>query len=290
VWSLITAAASACGQGAAGSSPAPNVEFQNARQVAISGYSGSAMEPYISCDGRHLFFNNRNDPAEQTDIFFAETAVDGAFRFLGPVPGVNAPPPALDGVPSLDVRGQLFFVSTRSYDTTLSTLYTGELRDGRVDAVRLVPGNVSLRQRGWLTMDAEISRDGNLLYFANARFTGATVPEEADLAVARRDGDSFTITDDSRSVFANLNSRALEYAPATSADGLELFFTRLEGSAPVILRSTRASASAAFGSPQPLAGISGFVEAPTLSCDGRSLYYHRLEGREFVVMRAERAR
>jgi hypothetical protein len=53
--------------------------------VSISGYDGSAMEPYISCDSRYLFFNSRNEPAEQTDILFAETSGEGAFRFRGPL-------------------------------------------------------------------------------------------------------------------------------------------------------------------------------------------------------------
>lgn len=277
-----------CGQSAAGSGPP--AEFRNARRVTISGYEGSAMEPYISCDGRYLFFNNRNEPAEQTDILFAEKSGEETFRYVGVLPGANQPPPALDAVPSLDARGELFFISTRSYEQTLSTLYRGDFRDGTVSAVGLVPGNVSLRQRGWLTMDAEVSRDGGLLYFANARFTGGPVPVEADLSVARRGPDGFFVAADSPAVLGPLNSRALEYAPATSADGLEILFTRLEGSAPVILQSTRTNASAPFSAPRPVAGITGFVEAPSLSCDGGVLYYHRLEGNQFHIARAERAR
>jgi hypothetical protein len=66
---LLAAAIGGCGPSAAGS--APPAEFRNARRVVISGYEGSAMEPYISCDGRYLFFNNRNEPAEQTDLQLA---------------------------------------------------------------------------------------------------------------------------------------------------------------------------------------------------------------------------
>jgi hypothetical protein len=113
---------------------------------------------------------------------------------------------------------------------------------------------------------------------------------EADLSVARRGPEGFFVAADSEAVLGPLNSRALEYAPATSADGLEIFFTRLEGSAPVILHSTRTNASAPFSAPRPVAGITGFVEAPSLSCDGGVLYYHRLEGTQFHIARAERAR
>jgi hypothetical protein len=172
----------ACGQAAPGSAAPPRAEFQSPRRVEILGYSGSAMEPFISCDGRYLFFNNRNDPGEQTDVLFAERAENDAFRFLGPVPGVNQPPPVLDAVPSMNAQGELFFISTRSYETTLSTVTT------------------------------------------------------------------------------------------------------------VILRARRTDVSLPFGPPEPVAALSGFVEAPSLSCDGSTLYYHQREGGEFFVFRVSRAR
>ena len=280
--------AGGCGESAGGAARAPVTAFRDVRRIDISGHTGSAMEPYISCDGRYLFFNNRNAPAEQTDLFFAESEGGDRFRFLGPVPGANAPPPFLDGVPSLDVRGELFFVSLRSYETSLATLYQGDFRDGRLESVRLVPGNVSRRQRGWLTMDAEISRDGGVLYFADARFSGAPIPDESDLAVAWRVGETFTVDDASRRLVAALNTTALEYAPATSADGLEIFFTRLRGTTATILRAARARDADPFGEAAPVAGVDGFVEAPSLTCDGRSLYFHRLDGSEFAIYRAER--
>jgi hypothetical protein len=285
----VLAAVVACGQdGANPAAPAP-VAFQHERRVEISGHADSAMEPYISCDGRYLFFNNRNEPGEQTDLYVAERAGEATFTLRGPLAGANQPPPVLDAVPSLDVRGTLFFISTRSYEQTLSTLYTGDFREGRVENVRLVPGNVSRRLRGWLTMDAEINRDGTLLYFADARFAGGAVPQEADLAVARGVDGTFSVAPDSARLLATLNTPALEYAPATSADGLEIFFTRLEGSSPAIFRAARASASEGFGVATPIAGVGGFVEAPSLSCDGRTLFYHRREGGAFSVFRAERA-
>lgn len=284
---LVLALAAACGETSDGAGRAPATRFRDVRRVEIAGYAGSAMEPFISCDGRYLFFNNRNEPGEQTDLFLAESEGTHRFRFLGPLAGANVPG-VLDAVPSLDARGELFFVSIRSYEATLATLYQGDFRDDRVESVRLVPGNISRRQRGWLTMDAEISRDGASLYFADARFSGGPVPDESDLVLARRTLDTFTVDDESRRRVAALNTRALEYAPATSADGLEIFFTRLEGSTPTILRAARSASTQPFGAPSPVGGIEGFVEAPTLACDGATLYYHRRDGTEFAIYRAER--
>ena len=45
--------------------------FGPARVVTIQGYSGDAMEPFITRDGRFLIFNIRNDPPERTDLFYA---------------------------------------------------------------------------------------------------------------------------------------------------------------------------------------------------------------------------
>jgi hypothetical protein len=284
---LLSAAGCASDSPGAAAAPRP-AEFRDPKRVEIQGYDGDAMEPYISCDGKYLFFNNRNEPAAQTDILFAEKVADDTFRFLGPVPGVNAPPPALDAVPSLDASGTLFFVSTRSYEASLSTLFAGTFGNGQVTSVHLVAGSFARRQPGWLTMDAEVSRDGSLLYYADAPFAGGALPEECDLGVARRVGEAFDVLAESRTLLASVNSGALEYAPSTSSDGLEIFFTRLTGSQPAILRSARSGAASPFGTPERVSALAGFVEAPCLSCDGRSLYYHRDEGGRFAIYRVTR--
>lgn len=170
--------------------------FGSPRTVTIQGFEGSAMEPFISCDGRTLLFNN--------------------------------------------------------------------------------------------SMDAEVDRGGDLLYFANARFSGSMVPVESDIGVARRSGDAFLVTAGSAELMREVNTVALEYAPSTSADGLELFFTRSDGIGATILRSARADTASPFGSPALVGGISGFVEAPSLSCDGRSLYYHARVGGKLAVLRVVR--
>ena len=89
-----------------------------------------------------------------------------------------------------------------------------------------------------------------------------------------------------------MNTPALEYAPAVSADLLELFFTRAtslsDGAELAIYRSQRRSRDQPFGVPERVAAITGFVEAPSLSADRRSLYYHRLEDNRFVIYRVAR--
>jgi hypothetical protein len=254
-------------------------EFGTPQRVTIRGYDGDAMEPFITRDGRHLLFNNRNDPGVDTRLHVARRIDDVMFDYRGEIKGSNTP--ALDAVPSLDRHGNLFFISTRSYTSTLSTIHRGRFDVGQVSDVELVEG-VSRRKRGIISFDAEISGDGETLFVVDGRFTGGPVPQSADIDIAIRDGNVFRRLPTARGLLKKVNTRALEYAPALSGDLLELFFTRLASSSgtPIILRATRKSVDAPFGPPRQVTTITGFVEAPTLSGDGRSLYYHlREDGR-----------
>ena len=279
----------ACGGSEMAAPPPPGepAAFGAPERVAILGYAGEAMEPFVTKDGLFLLFNSRNDPAIDTKLHYAERVDGRTFQYRGELAGVNTP--SLEGVPSLDAAGNLFFVSTRRYDQTLSTLYRGRLAGGTVTGVELVPG-VSARTPGLVQFDAEVSDDGNTLFVVEGQFTGGGGPRTTNIGIAVRDGSGFRRP--AMTLMSAINTAALEYAPAISADLLELFFTRLDnsGAQPVthIMRSVRASASAAFGPPQRLETITGFVEAPTLSGDGRTLYYHLLEGNRFVIQRVVR--
>jgi Tol biopolymer transport system component len=277
---------------AAGRAAAPAVEpyaaFGAPQRVAIRHYGGEAMEPFITRDGRWLLFNNRNDPRVDTNLHIALRVDDLTFDYRGDLRGANSA--ALDGVPSTDRDGRLFFVSTRSHAAPGSTLFRARLVETSVSGVEVVAG-MSLRKPGMVTFDAEVSADGSLLFVADGEFGEWPVPRTADLAIAARDGDGFRRLPAGARLLQNINTPALEYAPAVSADLLELFFTRAaaaDGQVPVILRAVRPRADAAFEPPQPVAAITGFAEAPALSPDGRSLYYHRQEGGRYVIYRVAR--
>ncbi len=250
-------------------------DFANPQPVVLIGYSGHAMEPFISSDGRVMLFNNSNDPKENTDLHWAERVTDLKFRYRGKIGGVNSP--ALEGVPSLDRDGWLYFVSTRSYETTLSTIYRAKFRNGTATAPELVPG-LSLNIPGMVNFDLEISADGTWLVGVDGDLTGGPIPRSADMFIARRASAGFQRDPNSKDVLREINTSDLEYAPALSRDGLELFFTRMTGALfwrkLTIEHSVRATEQEPFGPPKTIAAIDGFVEAPTISSDGRTLYYH----------------
>src|SRR5499426_1227195 len=249
-------------------------------RVTIRGYGDHAMEPFITRDGRYLFFNNSNDPSANTNLRYAERIDDLTFEYKGEVAGVNTQ--ALEGVPTMDKNGAFYFVSTRSYKETLSTIYQGRFSNGAVTGVKIVEG-VSKKAPGSVNFDVEVSADGHTLYFVDGVFSGKPIPDKADLAIAVRDGAGFRRSAGSAEFLKNINTDALEYAACISPDELELFFTRAGKNGPAIFRSTRKSVTHPFDPPVRVAAIKGFVEAPTLSLDGRSLYYHLREGERFLI-------
>ena len=255
-------------------------DFSNPEQVTILGHASDAMEPFITRDGRYLFFNNSNAPAVNTDLHYAERVDDVTFRYRGEIEGVNTP--ALEGTPTMDMHNNLYFVSPRSYAQTFSTIYHGTFSSGGVSDVSLVPG-LSKGKRGYVNFDVEVSPDGNRLNFVESRFSILGKPKTADIVIAERTDSGFVRQADSELVMRQINTSALEYAPSLSSDEREIFFTRFDGSLPAIYSATRARLANPFGKPGKVAAIGGFAEGPSLSSDGRSLYYHKKKGKRFVI-------
>lgn len=297
---VTVAATTACGA-LAGCAPPPacaapvTAEYlglSHPTRLELQGYDGEAMEPFLSPDSRWLFFNNRNEPGEKTDLHLAERVDDTTFAYLGPLDGANSS--TLDGVPTLTEDGTFYFVSARRYGSMNTLVHRGRFASTgpRVEEVSLVPGMASAKANR-LIFDVEVSRDGQTLYFAEGDFSGS-MPVWADLVLATREGDSFRRLENSAELLAQVNSAALEYAAAISPDQLELFFTRAQvgcGGPPSaeILRSTRARRDEPFGPPERVAVIESFAEGPTLSSDGKSLYYHRREASgRFALYRVTR--
>jgi len=262
-----------------------STDFGDPKPVRILGYDGEAMEPFLSRDGRYLFFNNRNDPKIDTDLFWAERIDDLTFRFLGPLPGANSHD--LDAVASMDSGGQFYFVSSRDYAATGALIHRGTFEHGRVRDIGIVAGLVSKAKPGF-NFDAEISADGARLYYVESR-RGA---HASRLALADRVGDSFVRDVRSDDLLRQVNGAGMVYAPATSADGLELFFTRATFGMPLnppkIYQARRSRTDQPFGPPTQIDAISGFAEAPTISPDNLALYYHALIDGRFTIWRVTR--
>lgn len=264
----------------------PDSSFAGPFPVQITGYADHAMEPFVTRDGRYLLFNNRNAPPDSTDLHVASRVDDSTFRYVGPLATVNSA--TLDAVPTATADGTLYFVSLRAYAATSSTIFRAPLRGDSAGAAEPVV-EVAPPGRGLLDFDVDVAADGASLVVARGRFTGGELPREADLQLYTRAGGRWRQAPADDSTFASINSGALEYAPAMSADGLALCFTRLErGGAPVLLLARRARITDPWGAPRRIVGPEGLAEAGTWSPDGRTLYFHAMVDGRYVIRRLTR--
>jgi len=253
--------------------------------VRIEGLPEEAMEPFLSRDGKFLFFNSRNDAAN-TNIMYAE-ATDQGFVYRGTLFGTISYD--LDAVPTMAADGRFCFVSPRDYRRTRVSVLCGDF-DGKKVKDTLPQPTLATERMGRLIFDVELSADGKTMVFAEGTFSGGPVPDDADLYLATLGPGGYVRTHEGRRIFANINTSDLEYAPALSADGLELFFTRPSGiwpfSQPKIFRAKRSNTDEAFGKPEELK-IDGYVEGPSIAADG-TLYFHKKVGGRFEIWRQPR--
>ncbi|MFT3694131.1 MAG: hypothetical protein QM831_13385 [Kofleriaceae bacterium] len=254
---------------------APATGFATPQAVAINGYTQSAMEPFITRDGAYLLFNNSNDKSVNTNLQLAKRVDDVTFDYVGEITGANSD--QLDGVATV-AGNTLYFVSTRSYSDSLSTIYTADFTDGVATNPTIVD-SISRHEPLIVNFDVEVSADGNDLYFVDALFSQDGIPQQADLVLATKVNGTFVRQP--ATILANVNSSSLEYAAGISADELELFFTRVDAitadAMPTIYRATRASKSDPFGVPEHVDAATGFVEGATVAPDN-AIYYHHCEG------------
>ena len=261
----------------------PDSQSEQPKRVEITGYDDDAMEPFISRDGRYLLFNNLNEATTNTDIHLAERKDDFTWLYRGKVNGVNTL--ALEGCPTMDRTGRMFFVSPRNYAQSLCTIYTGIFNEGNVTEVQMVE-SISRKKPGIVNFDVDLSPDGKMLVFVDSRFKPDVGPQSAALVIALWDGTQFMRLSDSARLLSLVNkTSALQYAPTISADMLTLYFTRFDPHSrfkgPQIYRATRLATNAPFGQLVHLDGLGEYVEGTAFSADERLLYYHRKDGTRF---------
>lgn len=263
-----------CSAGDEPQAPAPVYEaFGLPQRVTVAGYSADIMEPHLSFDEQILFFNNSNHPDSVTNLHWAVRTGPLTFAYQGELAGANTPD--LEGVPSVDSAGNLYFISTRVYASELATVHSATFTGSAVDSVALLPG-ISRKVPGEVQMDLAVSYGGSLGALSDAVFSGGPSPAASDLVLLTRSGGTFARHPTSASLLAAINTpTALEYAGCFSLDENELFFTRFADGQFVTYRSTRSSATEPFDVPQRVAAVEGYSEAPCLSADGRRLYFHK---------------
>lgn len=264
--------------------------FTKPTGVTMNSYSGNLMEPFITRDGKYLLFNNLNNPAENTNLHWATRKDDYTFTYQGEITGVNTAD--IEGTPSMDKSGNLYFISTRDYANLLSTIYSCTFTNGNATNVALVQG-ISRKEAGIVNFDVEINNNGDSMYFVDGQYDSGGKLQAADIVMASKTAAGFERAANSSEILKNVNTDQLEYAASISTDDLELFFTRVaaplsEASVPQIFYAKRKTTDSAFDVPVQLTGLGDFVEAPSISNNGRALYYHRMVNDKFVIYEVRR--
>ncbi len=265
----------------------------------------STEEPFVSRDGRFLFFNSGHAEGNK-DLHYAES-VKGVWIYRGELgPRINNPR-EVQANPSMDQNRNFYYVDS-GIERMIRKAEFIPAR-GRLQFVREFSGiprrNIRFFARKLIgNMGVEVSADGNTVYFSRATWTlkGLGVgPVQASniLFVRKRNGKYVYDEKEANRIMKMVNTADLEYAASISCDGLELFFTRLRHSdlkaghvCSRIMRVTRKSRSLPFGRPKTIAAIGSkdFVEGPSIADNGRTLYYHKRVGAKFRLFRVVRKR
>lgn len=271
----------------------PNHEWCNEERIDILDYRGHAMEIGISPDGSFLLFNDGKKPDK--DMHWSERIDDRTYQYQGKVRHTVSD--RVDGTPCFDGNGNIYFTTLKRYPQSLQTIFKSRFRDGVALNPLPIMGNIYIEGRNqpskfWVSLDPDISDDGRLLFYSEGRFDPSIgVPYPFNLRGAVERNGEFVRLDDR--LLENINTDSLEYAPAISSDGLEIFFSRIgkvNGRLKMvgIFTARRNSVHAPFAGPERIVAITGDVEAPVLSGDENRLYYHRMDRGVFRAYRVTR--
>lgn len=252
------------------------------------------MEPFISRDGQWLFWNSQNT-GTNTSLFYGKIINSTFIEYMGGIKGqANRPPPHLDAVASMDNQNNFYWVSTRDFPDNWENLQTGIWSGsaGAIPNASHVHGDIYIRELVWIIMDAEVNRNGKLLFYTHAQFAipPGPAPIFTNMSFATRQPDgSWKKHPNAEYIMKEINNavdpKAPRYAASTLGDeGLELYFTLIVGEPMVssLFYTKRDSTDSAFQKPVLVypreEDKGGFVlpEAPTLSDDGKTLMFHRL--------------
>ncbi len=271
----------------------PNRHWVNEERIVIRGYDGHAMEVGLSPDAEYLLFNDRRDPDK--DMHWSRRVDDRTYEYGGRVD--NTVSDRIDATPSFDGEGNLYFTTLKDFPRRPETVFVAGFRNGVALDPAPVVGDIyvpnrDLPNRVWISLDPDVSGDGRFLFYSEGLFNPRVgLPYPYNVRGAERFDGRFVKMQDR--ILENVNTDALEYAPAISDDGLEIFFTRIAKVAgrPKMLgiyTARRAATEEPFGQAEHIEAITGDVEAPTLTADEQRLYYHRMVDGRFAVFRVTR--
>ncbi len=263
----------------------------------------STEEPFVSRDGRFLFFNTGKNENHK-DLQYAEL-IQKKWIYRGQIgPDINTEK-FVEGNPTMDENNNFFYINTgvdRMVSSAKFSPETGQLSE--VKEFRNIPNRQMkmVDQKFHGNMGVEVSADGQTIYFSRATWelrgkSLGRVLASNIFFLSKKKKSYFFDRMQVKKIMRNINTTDLEYAASISSDGLELFFTRLSLEAfkkgkirSKIMHATRSALSEPFGQPKMIKSIGGsdFVEGPAISHDNKELFYHKYNGSKFRLFKVKR--
>jgi len=194
--------------------------WQVPEKISLSGNSWSDLDPFISPDGKHLFFistrpvHDGENTKKNMDLWVADRsgAEWGSPRWIE-----NVNSEGKEGSPSVTRDGTLYFFSDRQNNPNKNALYESKFLDGHYTVPVLLPATIN---SGTSDTSPFVSPDGKVLLFYSTRPGGLG---KADLYVSFRKHGKWTAAVNLGPV---VNSSDSNYNPAVSPNGKQFFFGR----------------------------------------------------------------
>ncbi len=187
----------------------------------------SDLEPFITADGRYLFFSSNrpessNDNSKDYNIWRAERNATGWGDPL-PVKEVNSGNDEF--YPTVSADGTLYFSAQRQESFGGEDIYSSELQSGRYLPPQNVGPNVNSE---FGEFNALIAPDERFLLFSS--FGREDALGGGDIYISFQVNAEWT---PAQILAAPINSQALDYCPALTPDGQYLLFTSRRSMFPV---------------------------------------------------------
>jgi len=177
-------------------------------------------EPYLSPDGRRMFFAStrpqmEGDERTAFDIWVVDRAGDGwgEPRRLGPA--VNGP--GYDNYPAVAANGNLYFGSEREAGRGRLDIYVSRFVNGEYQPAENLGAGINTAATD---TDPYIAPDESFIIFTSTR---DGTRGEGDLYVSRRENGAWTAP---RHLGDVVNGASFDYTPFVSPDGRYLFYSR----------------------------------------------------------------
>jgi Tol biopolymer transport system component len=196
-------------------------KWQSARTVEFSGETWQDLDPFITPDGKRMFFISTrplpgatSDTKPNMDIWCSDRKGP---RWGEPQHVANVSSDFKEGTPVVSRDGTMYFFSDRESPGKINNIYVSKFAKGEYQAPVKLPAEIN---SGASDTSPFISPNGKTLLFYSQRDGGEG---KADLYVSfwRRGGWDVPVN-----LGKQVNTAAFEYNPVPSRDGKTLYFGR----------------------------------------------------------------